>query len=395
MDPGSAVLGQLQALMAGVEMRLADALSSGSDLIQTAKIFEAAKFYTKPERAAGVIRDNRLNFSVSVQKPIDLKSINIGWQFAIKKTNSSYQRLNYNHFNPIYSGSDANKYDVVQTGSVTDTLRNKWPRLCMTPDQILRAAELYCIIPMYMIRHLQVHINGALVGEIPPGNIMETVPHWFTFVSVMFNTFDRPKPISLDVPFTFPNKTTGKSEKVYFWWNNIVHDCLMRYDLDYDATGSTQQRFYTCFFPLGRYFEQHFGHPTRWLTWGNNMDVEVEFHPIETILEYALTLNSAIYDKGDNPTAISPSYQPGAFGWMDYMVIADQNGEIFNELNALIVALSPLVYRRPYYEQKIQMYQKVQRGQPVVIAHETSRRPRYIILRCIQQKPRLDTTDTF
>ena len=35
------------------------------------------------------------------------------------------------------------------------------------------------------------------------------------------------------------------------------------------------------------------------------------------------------------------------------------------------------------------MYQKVQRGQPVVIPFQTARRPRYIILRAIQQKPRL------
>ena len=303
MDQGSAILGRLQALMANVEMRLADALSSGADIIQTAKIFEAAKFYTKPERAAGVIRDNRMNFSIAVNKPIDLKSLQIGWQFAIKSgigasgTPTNYRGLNYGVFDPVYSGVNAVKYDVVDSATeASDTTRNKYPRQCMTTDQILRAAELYCIIPMYMIRKLRVHINGALVGEIPPGNIMETMPHWFTFVSVMFNTFDRPKPISLDVPFTFPSKTTGVSEKVYFWWNNLVHDCLMRYDMDYDATGSTEQKYYTCFFPLGRYFEQHFGHPTRWLTWGNNMDVEVEFHPKETILEYALCLNSAIYD---------------------------------------------------------------------------------------------------
>ena len=334
-DPGQAILGRLQALMAGVEMRLADALSSGSDLIQTAKIFEAAKFYTKPERAASVIRDNRMTFSLTVNKPIDLKSLNIGWSFAIKSNSGSYKGLNHDKFNPIMKGvgvtdyTNPDKFDVNNTAAAwTDTLREKYPRLCLTPEQLLRAAGLYCIIPMYMIRKLMVHINGALVGEIPPGNIQETIPHWFTFVSVMFNTFDRPKPMSLDTPFTFPSKANGHSELVYYWWNNIVHDCLMRYDMDYDNTGSTELRYYYTYFPLGRYFEQHFGHPTRWLTWGNNMDIEVEFHPVETILEYSLSLNSAIYDAEDVsniPSTDRPEYQPGPFGLCEYMVIADQN----------------------------------------------------------------------
>lgn len=394
-DPGSEIMGKLQGLMAGVEMRLADALSSGSDLIQTAKIYEAGKFYTKPERAAAVIRDNRMTFSIAVNKPIDLKSLNIGWSFAINTHKTNYAGLNHGKFNPQYNSTQKATDDI---DAAFNAAKN--PRLCINHHQLLRAAEIYCIIPMYMIRKLMVHINGALVGEIPPGNIQETVPHWFTFISVMFNTFDRPKPLSLDQPFTFPNKADGSSEKMYFWWNTLVHDCLLRYDMDYTASSQTQNTYYHCFFPIGKYFEQHFGHPTRWLTWGNNMDIDIEFQPVETILEYSLSLNSAIYDKADTGfTPVSgsnlPQYVPGPFGLCEYMVIADQNGAMFNELNALIIALSPLVYRRPYYEQYIQLYQKVQRGQPFNIPFQTSRRPRYIILRCIQQKPRIETTNKY
>ena len=394
-DPAAGIYDRLQALMAGVEMRLADALSSGADMIQTAKIFEAGKFYTKPMRSAGVIRDNRMIFSMAVDKPIDLKSLNIGWSFAIDSSSSNVAGLNSSDaddatiksvLNPVYNSAQKATDDIDAAFAA-----NNNPRLCMTQNQLLRQAELYCIIPMYMIRKLQVHINGALVGEIPPTNIIETIPHWFTFVSVMFNTFDRPKPLSLDVPFTFPNKANADPELVYFWWNTLTHECLLRYDLQNTVAGG--RKYYHCLFPLGKYFEQHFGHPTRWLTWGNNMDIDVEFQPQEVILEYALTRNSALFNaKSGGATTKRPVYKPGPFGLLEYLVIADQNGEIFNELNALVVSLSPLVYRRPYYEQHMQRYQKVQRGQPVTIPFQTSRRPRYVMLRCLQMKPRLDWT---
>ena len=110
------------------------------------------------------------------------------------------------------------------------------------------------------------------------------------------------------------------------------------------------------------------------------MDIEVEFQPEANILEYCLVRNSAVKD-GQIPdnAAEEPVFR---YGYCSYMAICDQNGEIFNELNALIIGLSPLVYRRPYYEQHIDY-----RGKPFIIPVETSRRPRLIILRAIQYKP--------
>ena len=389
-DPGQEIFGQLQSLMAGVEMRLADALSSGADMIQTAKIFQAGKFYTKPERAGAGIRDNRFKINISVSKPIDLRSLTLSWSFAIAKSSTDVGGLNYGKFDPL--GTDVNTAELrVSDNTLTDKA-DKVPRLCAIQSQLMRFSEIWAVIPMYMIRKLMVHINGALVGEIPPSDVSMEMPHWLTFISVLYNTFDRPKPISLDVPFTFPQKADGKSEKVYFWWNTLTQDCLKRYDMDYPTTSGL--RYYYAMFPLGQYFEQHFGHPTRWLTWGNNMDISVEFHPSDVILEYCLFRNSGILDRQDaTATGEEPVFHFGPVGFVNYMTINDQNAEIFNELNALVMALSPLVYRRPYYEQRINFYQKVQRGQPFTYPFQTTRRPRVVMLQALQFKPGITGTD--
>lgn len=387
-DPGQELMGQLQSLMAGVEMRLADALSSGADMIQTAKIFQAGKFYTKPERAGAGIRDNRFKINISVSKPIDLRSLTLSWSFAIDKSKTLAEGLNYGVFDQYKTDSGIQATDEIGPTAEFNYLKN--PRLCAVQTQLLRSAQIWAVIPMYMIRKLMVHINGALVGEIPPSDVSMEMPHWLTFISVLYNTFDRPKPISLDVPFTFPQKKDGKSEKVYFWWNTLTQDCLKRYDMDYTTTDGT--RYYYAMFPLGQYFEQHFGHPTRWLTWGNNMDISVEFHPTDVIMEYCLCRNSAILDKADTADAPpDPDFKFGPVGFVNYMTINDQNAEIFNELNALVMALSPLVYRRPYYEQRINFYQKVQRGQPFTYPFQTTRRPRVVLLQALQFKPGINT----
>ena len=48
-DPAAGIQQQMTALLAQMEMKLADAASSGSDFIQTSKEFMASKFFTEPK----------------------------------------------------------------------------------------------------------------------------------------------------------------------------------------------------------------------------------------------------------------------------------------------------------------------------------------------------------
>lgn len=77
-DPGTGYAAALELLMAATEMRLSDALASGSDLIQTAKLFEASKFYTEPNFYSDNIRDNRYQLLIDISKLLDLLSIQLG-----------------------------------------------------------------------------------------------------------------------------------------------------------------------------------------------------------------------------------------------------------------------------------------------------------------------------
>ena len=187
-----------------------------------------------------------------------------------------------------------------------------------------------------MLKNLRIQINGGTIAEIPPISIMEEMPHWLTFVSVLYNTFERPKPLSLDNPgYFFPCKTDGSIEPMYYWFNTLVHDTIIRYDNDKSDVGT---QVYYVQFPLGRYIEQHFGLPVRWLTWGIYMDIEVLFHNQDAILDYCYSLPS-YYASTNSGTQAAPKISLGMECWLFYIMINDQNAEIFHELNDLVISL--------------------------------------------------------
>ena len=47
MEPGQGIVQQFQQMLAVTEMKLADAVSSDSDLVRTSKKFRSSKFYTE------------------------------------------------------------------------------------------------------------------------------------------------------------------------------------------------------------------------------------------------------------------------------------------------------------------------------------------------------------
>ena len=77
-DPAGFALNNLRQLLAGIELRMSDAISSGADIIQTMKVFEASKFYTEPKYTEKEIVGDRCRIRVDVSKPIDLKSLILG-----------------------------------------------------------------------------------------------------------------------------------------------------------------------------------------------------------------------------------------------------------------------------------------------------------------------------
>ena len=85
-DPAAPLLANLRQLMAVIELRMSDAISSGSDLIQTAKVFEARKFYTEPMYTTKEITSNKTRIRIDVSKPIDLKSLVLEWIFKLKES---------------------------------------------------------------------------------------------------------------------------------------------------------------------------------------------------------------------------------------------------------------------------------------------------------------------
>ena len=257
--------------MAGIELRMSDAISSGSDLVQTAKVFEASKFYTEPMFTEKQIVGDRCRIRIDISKPIDLKSLILGWTFKFQKSTADNAGPNTGTFNvPVDSGANPpNKWNVqVSTHTGADDYFSA--RHCMSLFQFLKLTDFTAVIPCYMLKYIRMQINGANIGEIPPISIVEEMPHWLTFVSVLYNTFDRPKPLSLDTPgYFFPrNDDDGSSQQnMFHWFNTMVHDSLVRYDHDLTSTQAASQEYYVQF-PLGKYIEQHFGIPVRWLTLG-------------------------------------------------------------------------------------------------------------------------------
>ena len=244
-------------------------------------------------------------------------------------------------------------------------------------------------------------INGANVGEIPPITILEEMPHWLTFVSVLYNTFPRPKPLSLENPgYFFPaGSNSGSSEDreapndMFFFFNTLLYDSLIRFDHDLSSTEANGQEYYFQF-PLGRYIEQHFDIPVRWLTWGIYMDLEILFHNSDTMLSYCYSRIPDFVTAKYTTTPAHPTLSLGKNAWLSYICINDQNAEIFNELNDLVIALSPLVYRRPYYEQRLIRTNAVNRSTGGAQFNiQASRRPRFIILRALEYPHVLETTN--
>lgn len=401
--PGAGVLQGLNTLVASVEMRLADALASGADLIQTAKIFEAGKFYTEPRFYSDPIADNRYKLLIDISKPLDLKSLQLGWSFYVAKSvgnaglNDGLFTAHTNATTIALGASVTSQMaDAMNDAALNEGKKGGYaPRLNLTREQVMRRSEICSIVPQYMLRRIRVMINGALIGEIPPANVNEEMPHWLTFVGVLFNVIDRPRPLSLDSPgLFFPTDATGNAQPVYHWYNSTVKDCIQRYDMDAaDGYSSASTKHYYARFPLGAYLEQQFGHPVRWLTWGNTMQIEVEFQDEEVILEYCLSRNPST--RISTAAFPKPKFKFGSYGYCTMTAICDQNAEIFNELNDLVVALSPLVYRRPWYDQRIQRTTEVNRSVPFSLPFQTQRRPRFIIVRALQFKPAYESTDTY
>lgn len=74
---------QFQELLQQAEMRLSDAIASGSDFVQTTKIMEASKFYTEPIFWNAKFSNNRTRFVRQTNKPLDLSSLQISFGFSV------------------------------------------------------------------------------------------------------------------------------------------------------------------------------------------------------------------------------------------------------------------------------------------------------------------------
>lgn len=57
-DPAAGIQQQMVQLLAQMEMKLADASASGSDIIQTSKQFMASKFFTEPKYYTKTMSNN-------------------------------------------------------------------------------------------------------------------------------------------------------------------------------------------------------------------------------------------------------------------------------------------------------------------------------------------------
>ena len=99
----------------------------------------------------------------------------------------------------------------------------------MTNAQIMRNGKDLCaLVPEYMIKRIRFYINGDLIGEMPPENIIEPMPHWFTFISTFFNIFNRPCSHGLSIPGRFLPTEKGEWHVYndvgicndYFWFDN-------------------------------------------------------------------------------------------------------------------------------------------------------------------------------
>ena len=154
--------------------------------------------------------NNKFQKKIDVSKSNDLKSLVICWtwkiqagstwkesnQFTVDSSNGTDHENSFRNRRGITADSNC------VAGTYTNALTNGTiGEVLLTTKQLTsRKANIAAIIPYYMIRKIRVNINGQQIGEIPPENIFENMPHWLTFTSVLYNTLDRPCPNSLSTP---------------------------------------------------------------------------------------------------------------------------------------------------------------------------------------------------
>ena len=404
MDPAADVRMQMQAMLGNMEMKLADTSSSGADFIQTSKEFMASKFFTEPKQTFKDMSNYIVRHRIAVEKPIDLMSVQIGWKWKIatdpKKATPVNKEPNYDSASNLKARSGgaavtiAPDYDSGKT-SLANTELN------MTVAQIMNnSIGLTGLVGEYLIRKLRIYINGDLIGTVPPSTIVEPFSHWHTFISVFFNTYNRPEPFSLSIPGRFMPTVEGaqhttanvyqQSADLFYFDNQTVHNAIIKHPLTRSNgwTISTTNPLHTTVFHLGKYIRDHLGIPTKWLVWGNLLEVELELHDSAYALQYALFRSpdtpATAVAKNDNPVL---EYDPSTF--VSYLTINDQQGELFQELVDLQIGLSPLVYRRPYYVQRVLAGNMTR--EPRTFNVQLQRRPRIVIIRALQMPKSIST----
>ena len=218
--------------------------------------------------------------------------------------------------------------------------------------------KISSVIPWFMIRNIIVSVNNSEVGRFPELEISQDFNSYLTFVNVLYNVLDRPIPnafrqvgrfLPCDISGDISTKSSWlqKTNQVFWFDNSMVYENLLLHPMN-EATSSTATAKPLSFtrFPLGLLIGELMECPQKWLTWGNNIEIELELWDPRSVSDYCFFANPEAY-KASNPVWPKLTIEYSADAFATVLVINDQSGRLFRELNDVLISMTPLVYRKP------------------------------------------------